>query len=473
MAITLYWHDYETFGVDPKTDRPVQFAGLRTNEDLEEIDQPLDVYCQPPRDRLPQPMACLVTGITPQLAVQKGLKEAEFAHQLHEQLIVPETCAVGYNSVRFDDEVTRNLLYRNFYDPYGREYQQGNSRWDLIDLARMTYALRPEGIHWPVDESGKPSFRLERLTAANGIGHESAHDALSDVRASIGLARLFRRQQRKLYDWLFALRNKHQAVQYLDLINHTAVVHSSGMYPSSQGATTLVMPLLAERDNKNGILVYDLQYDPEEFLALDEAALHQRLFTRQDDLPEGVSRLPVKSVKINKCPALAPMNTLSAAVAERLNINVDDCLRHRTALLSQKAFMQRILNAYHATTFPPAEDVEGALYDRFIPDTDRQLGAKIRRMSPQLLAEQTFPFQDDRMPELLFRYRARNWPESLSAAELQRWQQFCYRGVHGTDGENISQYRQELARVAKEHGVSQGQQEVIRCLERWLDELSA
>jgi exodeoxyribonuclease I len=472
MAITLYWHDYETFGIDPKFDRAVQFAGIRTNEELEEIDQPLDIYCQPPRDRLPQPMACLVTGITPQLATQKGLLETEFCRQLHEQLIVPETCSVGYNSLRFDDEVTRNLLYRNFYDPYAREYQQENSRWDLIDLARMTYALRPEGIHWPIDEEGRPSFRLEKLTTANGIGHESAHDALSDVRATIGLARLFRRQQRRLYDWLFKLRSKHQAIQYLNLIDHTAVVHSSGMYPSQQGCTTLVMPLLAEKINKNSILVYDLQYDPEEFFDLDADELNRRLFSRRDELSEGESRLPVKSVKINKCPALAPMNTLSGEVAERLNINLDDCLRHRNKLLSRKDFMRQVLKAYSATTFPPSEDVEGALYDRFIPDTDRQLSVQIRQMRPEALATQAFSFQDDRMPELLFRYRARNWPDSLSAVELQRWQQFCYRGVHGSDDKNIDRYREELVRVATESGFTQKQQELIRCLEQWLDELS-
>ncbi|MGH8474260.1 MAG: exonuclease domain-containing protein, partial [Methylococcales bacterium] len=127
---TLYWHDYETFGTDPAWDRPAQFAGLRTGEDLEIIAEPLVLYCKPADDMLPNPEACLITGITPQLASRKGLPEADFIAAIHEQLAQPATCGAGYNSLRFDDEVTRNCLYRNFYDPYAREWQHGNSRWD-------------------------------------------------------------------------------------------------------------------------------------------------------------------------------------------------------------------------------------------------------------------------------------------------------------------------------------------------------
>ena len=206
MATTLYWHDYETFGVDARRDRPAQFAGLRTDEELNEIGEPLNIYCKPALDVLPHPEACLITGITPQLADARGVLEPEFIARIHAEFAQPGTCGVGYNSLRFDDEVTRHTLYRNFYDPYAREWQNGNSRWDLIDLVRMTYALRPEGIEWPLKDDGKPSFRLENLATANNIGHESAHDALSDVRATIGVARLIRNRQPRLYDWLFQLR---------------------------------------------------------------------------------------------------------------------------------------------------------------------------------------------------------------------------------------------------------------------------
>ena len=317
MSTTLYWHDYETFGVDPRRDRPAQFAGLRTDEALNEIGEPLVIYCKPARDVLPQPEACLLTGITPQIADEQGIPEALFIRRILEELAQPETCGVGYNTLRFDDEVTRHSLYRNFFDPYAREWQQGNSRWDIIDLVRMTYALRPDGIEWPQHEDGRPSFRLEALTTANNIGHAAAHDALSDVRATIGLARLLRQQQPRLYGWLFQLRNKNKVAAQLDLIAHNPVLHTSRMYSAETGCTTLVMPMIAEPGNNNSVLVYDLRVDPAPFIDLDSAELIERLFTPSKDLPEGMTRLPVKSIKINKCPALAPRSTLSPQITER------------------------------------------------------------------------------------------------------------------------------------------------------------
>ncbi len=190
--LSFYWHDYETWGADPSRDRPSQFAGIRTDAELNVIGDPLMIYCRPTMECLPQPMACAVTGITPQKALDEGLDERAFMAAIHRELAAPGTCGVGYNSIRFDDEVTRYGLYRNFYDPYAREWKDGNSRWDLIDVVRLCCALRPDGIEWPLREDGTPSFKLEVLTAANGIGHEAAHDALSDVHATISLARLIR-----------------------------------------------------------------------------------------------------------------------------------------------------------------------------------------------------------------------------------------------------------------------------------------
>ncbi len=222
---TLYWHDYETSGIDPRFDRPMQFAGVRTDEDLNIIGEPLMIYCKPSGDYLPHPQAALVTGLTPQLAEKEGLNEAEFIKQIHDELAAPGTCGVGYNSLRFDDEFTRFTLFRNFYDAYAREWQSGNSRWDIIDMVRLTRALRPEGIHWPNREDGKPSFRLEDLTAANGIEHSGAHDALADVYATIEMARLIKNAQPKLYDYVFERRRKQALAPLLNLNERKPVVH--------------------------------------------------------------------------------------------------------------------------------------------------------------------------------------------------------------------------------------------------------
>jgi exodeoxyribonuclease I len=473
---TLYWHDYETFGSDPRCDRPAQFAGLRTDEALNEIGKPLVIYCKPAKDRLPQPEACLLTGITPQIADSQGLPEPEFITLIHEELAQPATCGVGYNTLRFDDEVTRFTLYRNFYDPYAREWQQGNSRWDIIDLVRMTYALRPEGVIWPTHEDGKPSFRLEDLTTANGILHDAAHDALSDVKATIALARLLRDKQPRLYHWLFQLRNKHKAVLLLDLVNHTPVVHTSRMYPSETGCTTLVMPIIQEQGNPNSILVYDLRHNPAPFIEMSIEELAKCLFTPQSALPGNVPRLPIKSVKINKCPALAPQNVLDHSTASRIHLDIAACNKHWQLLHENTAFMQRAAQAYSGMEFAPSKDVDLALYDNFLSDSDRLLMAAVRDASPSQLTLNHFDFQDARLHELLLRYRARNWPDTLSKNEAEQWQAICHRHLTDKDSGSsitLTEFTEKITSLRKMHIENTHILQLLNAIETWGKELAA
>lgn len=422
---TFYWHDYETFGADARRDRPSQFAGIRTNANLEIVGDPLMIYCQPPLDMPPQPAACLITGIAPQLTRREGLKEAEFAAAIHEQLAQPGTCTVGYNSLRFDDEFTRHLLYRNFYDPYGREWENGNSRWDLIDLVRLCQALRPEGIVWPLRDDGSPSFKLEHLATANGLKQDRAHDALSDVEALIGLARLIRQHQPKLWDWYFALRRKQRVFEMLDVAGMTPVVHVSSRYPASRQCLTVVVPLAAHPSRAGEIIVYDLTVDPADLLALDDGYVADRVFTSRADLPEGVDRIALRTIRANHAPALAPLSVLKGADHARLGLDMAAVERHLDTLRQADGLAEKLRRIYgQAASHPPASDPELGLYGGFLPDADRRLLAEVRATPPQQLTADRFAFRDPRYPELLFRYRARNWPETLSVQEHERWEAF-------------------------------------------------
>ena len=422
---TFFWHDYETFGADTRRDRPVQFAGIRTNLELEIVGEPVMFFGQPPRDSLPQPEACLITGITPQQAEREGVNEAEFAARVHEQLAAPGTCGVGYNSLRFDDEVTRQLLYRNFYEPYGREWENGNSRWDLIDLARMCEALRPEGIVWPVREDGTPSFKLELLAAANHLQQERAHDALSDVHALIDLAGLIRVRQPRLWDWHYALRRKQRVFELLDVAAMTPLVHVSSRYPASRHCLALIAPLAMHPSRPGEIIVCDLATDPAEWLELDEDEIADRIFTPRADLPEGVERVPLRTVRANKSPALAPLSVLKGADLARLQLDPERSLSHRDALAAADGLAAKVSRVFaRAAELPPPEDPELALYAGFLPDADKRLLREVRATPPEQLATRAFPFRDPRYPELLFRYRARNWPETLDADEHERWEAF-------------------------------------------------
>ena len=420
---SIFWYDYETTGINPRCDRAVQVAGIRTDADLNEIDQPLNLYCQPADDILPHPMACLITGISPSRLEDRGLGEAEFMTRTHAQLAQPGTCGAGYNSLRFDDEVTRYSLYRNFFDPYAREWQGGNTRWDLIDVVRAAYALRPEGIVWP-EEEGRVTLKLERLTAANGIDHGQAHDALSDVRATIALARLIRDKQPKLYEWLFNQRTKQRVLDQVRLLQ--PMVHISGRFSAARHYVGVVLPLAWHPKNRNALIVCDLHYDPQPLLGMDAGALRQLLYTRREDLPAGQLPIGLKLIHVNRCPVVAPMKVLRAQDQARLQLDMSEYQARAARLIeAAQVWQDKLAIIYASEDFTPSEDPEQQLYDGFLGERDRQLCERVRLSDPEQLGKDAWPFDDARLPELLFRYRARNFPHTLSEQEQQRWQVFC------------------------------------------------
>lgn len=431
MTSSIFWYDFETTGINPRCDRPLQVAGIRTDESLNEIGEPLNLYCRPSDDILPHPAACLVTGIEPQRLQALGLDEGEFITRLHAEMSLPGTCGAGYNSLRFDDEVTRYSLYRNFFDPYAREWQGGNSRWDLIDLLRTAYALRPEGIEWP-EEDGRVSLKLERLTQANGIDHGQAHDALFDVRATIALARLVRERQPRLYEFLYQLRSKQRVLDQVRLLQ--PVLHVSGRFSAARHYLAPVLPLGWHPRNRNALIVCDLQSDPSSLLQLDAETLRARLYTRHDELVDGELPVPLKLVHINRCPVLAPLNVLREQDKQRLQLDWSVCQQHVDQLTQAQAIWKdKLPEIYREEAFVGSEDPEQQLYDGFIGDRDKRLCEQVRHATPQVLADQAWPFDDTRLPELLFRYRARNFPDSLSAAEQQRWFEFCRQRLTSSD----------------------------------------
>jgi exodeoxyribonuclease-1 len=436
--LTFLWHDYETFGRLPRRDRPSQFAGVRTDAELNEIEAPLMQYCQPAPDFLPEPEACLLTGITPQRCLASGVPEHRFAAAIEAQLARPGTVGVGYNSIRFDDEVTRFLFWRSLIDPYAREWQNDCGRWDLLDVVRCTWALRPEGIEWPTHPDGKPSFKLEHLTAANGLAHADAHDALSDVRATVALARLVRARQPRLWDFCLRLRSKHEVVKEMAKAQSQGqpFLHVSGMYGTERGCLALVWPLAPHPSNKNEVIVWDLSADPAELFTLGVDEIRARMFTRSDELPEGVARLPIKTLHINKSPiVIANLNTLSAEQASRWGLDVPQALRHADLAARQAGLLAGMWPAVfeRAAREAPA-DVDEDLYGGFVGNEDRRALERLRGLDGAALAARRPSFSDPRLDELLFRYRARNFPGTLTDAERAQWLEHCAHRLHDGAG---------------------------------------
>ncbi|WP_431889578.1 exodeoxyribonuclease I [Pectobacterium colocasium] len=446
---TFFIHDYETFGKHPARDRPAQFAGVRTDMDFNIIGEPLVIYCRPADDYLPEPEAVMITGITPQVALAKGVNEVEFARQIHDAFSVPGTCIMGYNNIRFDDEVSRNIFYRNFYDPYAYSWQNGNSRWDLLDALRACYALRPEGIVWPENDDGLPSFRLEHLTKANGISHEQAHDAMSDVYATIAMAKLFKQAQPKLFEYLFTLRNKNKISSLIDIPQMKPLVHVSGMFGAARSNTSWVVPLAWHPDNRNAVIMCDLAGDMTPLLELDSETLRERLYTRRDALEADQSAVPLKLVHINKCPVLAPANTLRPEDAERLGIDRQRCLDNLALLRNNASVREKVVELFaEAPAFVASDDVDLRLYDGFFGDADRMAMKIIQETAPQNLPALDLTFADNRLEPLFFRYRARNFPGTLDDREQQRWLQ--HRRAVFTP-ERLQDYLSELSNLYQLH----------------------
>ena len=422
---TFFFYDLETSGFNARSQRIMQFAGIRTDMNLRQVGEPINVLIKMSDDILPDPGAVMVTGITPQQTLADGLSEPEFCRMLMNDVFTPDTVTVGYNSVRFDDEFIRHTLWRNFYDPYEWSWSDGRSRWDMLDVVRMTRALRPAGIAWPVNDAGDPVNKLEPLARANDLVHTKAHDALSDVEALIGLAQLIRTNQPKLFDYMFEHRDKKAVAKLVNLEDPTPFVYTSGRYDNRYQMTTIAFPI-APGVKPGSVLVYDLRHSPEQFLGASPAALASVLFAdKAARESEGYVRLPVKELSYNKCPSVAPLGVLDDETKQRLSIDLDAIRLHMKQLVSNPTFGAAVKQAFEMREpYAPSVDVEGQLYDGFINDKDKVRVSAVRRSSASELADFHPIFDDDRLTELLFRYKARSFPESLSEDEALAWESY-------------------------------------------------
>ena len=418
MEQSFFFYDLETSGLDPRADRLMQFAGQRTDLDMNPIGDPVNVLVKLGEDTLPSPQAIMVTKITPQSTLQDGLTEAEFCKYVTKEIFTEGTIAIGYNSVRFDDEFMRHTFWRNYYDAYEWQWKDGRSRWDLLDVVRMTRALRPDGIKWPVSEDGKATNRLELITKENNITHEHAHDALSDVEALISVTKLIKEKQPQLYGYLFKMREKKAVQQLINLENPQAFVYSCGRYPSENNKTTIAFPIAPA---KNGnVLVFDLRYNLEDLLKEK-----QELAKTEPEKAESFYPI-VKELKYNHCPAVAPLGVMKQGDSwKRINLDEATVQKNLEILLRHPEFVERMRTQYeNKDEFPPAADAESALYDGFLDNADRKTCEAVRNANIKDIAAFHPIFHDERLSKMYVNYKARNFEDTLTETERASWDQY-------------------------------------------------
>ena len=457
MADTFYWYDLETTGTNPKWDRIVQFAGLRTDMALNPIGEQLTFYVRLPDDVLPNPDASLVTGITPGILANQGISEFEALQKILLEFNVPGTCALGYNSLRFDDEFIRYTLYRHLQDPYAREYKNGNTRWDLVDLVRASGALRPEGIQWPTDDAGQAVYRLEELSKINGVEHGQAHDAMSDVHATIGIARLLKEKQPKLFDYYYSMRQKKNVKQLLEPLGGRLCVHVSAMYGKDRYNVAPVISVTRHPSNTNAIVVVDLGQDVECLLDWSEDEIRSKLFVRA-----GEERAPLREIKLNRSPFVAPFEVLTDENLKKLSLSTK-VIKERWRRLKQPALAQKIRRAYVQEGMKIEQDPDAALYGAFMQEEDKARSNHLY----QAIAEGDWPdmdFRDRRLGSLAARMKARSFPDLLASQETQAWREYVKEKL-GSDGDwlNLNRFDQRLAEL-QTHALPEEKLSVLRQL---------
>jgi exodeoxyribonuclease-1 len=464
MAQTFFFYDLETSGLDARQSRIMQFAGIRTDMELNVVGEPYNVLVKLSDDTIPSPEALMVTGITPQQTQMDGLTEAEFARLITEEICLRDTIMVGFNNIRFDDEFLRHHLWRNFYDPYEWCWKDGRSRWDLLDVVRMTRALRPEGITWPIAD-GKATNRLELLTKENGIDHLKAHDALSDVEALIAVTKLIKTKQPQLYDYLLGMRDKNKVKQLVNLEDKKPFVYVSGRYEAAYDKATVAFPLTA---GKNGnVIVYDLRYDPRSFADLTIEELKKKLYASWEERQaDGFIALPVKELQYNRAPAVAPLGVLEQENGwARIQIEKETIEKHRSVLLQLPHFAENIRTIFESRgEFKKSTDPEAQLYDGFVGDRDRLRIETVRNADERTLADFHPEFTDERLAPLLLHYKARNYPRVLSEDESLAWEQWRSEHIAG----QMPQFMKSFGRLAGSER-DENKQFILQELQLWVE----
>lgn len=443
----------------------MQFAGQRTDLECNPIGEPVDILIELSDDILPEPQAIIITGTTPQKTREEGITEPEFARFLIEKVFTPGTIAVGFNNIRFDDEFIRHTLWRNFFDPYEWAWSDQRGRWDLLDVVRMTRALRPEGIKWPVNEKGEPINKLEKLSAENGLEHIHAHDALSDVEATIQVAKLIRTHQPKLFDYLFALRQKKEVEKVVNLLEPRPFVYSSGKYSKKSLFTTVAFPI-APGKRPGTVLVYDLHFDPKQYQSFDREDIKKALFAnREERQKDDFLPIPVKELAYNKCPAVAPLGVMDADSWSRLGMDLTQ-VEQRIATLSQD-FVDKVAAVFAEREYDAQSvDVEGQLYDGFMDNSDKIKTEAVRSATESELADFHPVFNDERLTELLFRYKARHFPRSLSEDEQAKWELYKAQKMNTQAPQFIS----KLQKISQESHDEQTQF-IVEELKLWYESI--
>jgi exodeoxyribonuclease-1 len=248
------------------------------------------------------------------------------------------------------------------------------------------------------------------------------------------------------------------------------VLHVSSKFLAINGCAALVVPIAIHPRNSNGVIVIDLAQNPDEWVHLTADEISKKLYTPSAEMAEGENRVGIKTIHINKSPMLVTAKALEEKRAAELGVDLAECRKNYLLWKNIDPSVIEKIREVLDTEPPERGDVDSMLYSQFLPNSDKSLLQQVRMSTPEDLAAGKLPFTDERLPDLLFRYRARNWPESLSEDEKGLWAEFCHQRIHDPEGGGsivMIDYLAELAELKIKNDLSDKDRNVLDALEEY------
>ena len=473
MTPNFVFYDYETTGIDPAMDRPIQFAACRATSDFQAIDQH-EFKCKLAGDVIPSPGATLVHGLSPVPLQREGVTEREFAQRINDVFCDSPQIIMGYNTASFDDPFTQHLLYRNFYDPYQWQYADGNKRYDLIVAIRAAYLFANDVITWP-ERDHQISMKLEDLAPANGIEHLQAHDALGDTLATRDLAAQLAAGAPDLWQECLSMSDKKVVQQRIRdaMEGHGALVMIDALFGRERGYAGLVYPIGANPNNPNEIWCIDLGMDLAPLAELSIEELRTYLYLPKSEREPGMPRVPFKRIRTNRACALFPLEKLAQhpQALEIAGIKREHFKAQRDwCRLQPNSHWMGIAEALLVNEFPPSNWADAQLFDGMFSRNDGAKLRQVRTSEPVDLMADAPSFDDPRLNAMLPLYLARNFPEHLGPRARREWTKYCSARWQGTikgRGMTLARYTDEMHEMAGRE-LSEAQQQLLFELETWV-----
>lgn len=490
------WYDLETSGTSNSQDQIYQFAAIKTDRDLNIIPHTeVNIMCKPRPDVVPHPMAFLTHGIDINQLKMNGMTEFELAAFVHDYMLSSSGNIIsGYNNMAFDDIFLRQLMYRNMQPPYEHEYKDGNSRFDAFKYIQMIYAFRPDILEWAKNEDGGVSMKLDAMAQANGIVHENAHDALSDVHATIGITKIVKERNPRSFDFFLNLMDKDLNRSIMS--RKQPLLHVSGIFGRDVRNTSMILPVAIDKGNKNKFLCIDLRQDPTDMLAMSSAEIKKYLFTKRSELPEGHPIVPAIGVQTNNLPVIMDAkSTLSSGLADRLSLDLDACYQNMEKIQGNREFMTTLQNAFLNSKEPPKDAYEQLYSNGFINNNDARIRHTLTAVTGNNGNRDTFSIETEsthvaamrmqdsiRHQELITRSKWGNFyqelieSENFSPAELYQWSKYLVSRLTSNEGHSgltVDEYASELALVESEVCLTDAQVEMMRDVTAHVEELKA